>query len=140
MEKPDQRNFIIAMVLMLVFVFGYQKFVLEPQAERYRAEHPVTETETGEVNGVPGVALPSETAPVVTVTVIEALSSEARVKFEGPGVDGSIRLAGARIDDLSLRDYFKTVERKEEVRLFRPENAEFGYFATYYWHDSFRGE
>ena len=34
MDPQDQRNFIIAMALMIVFVFGYQFFVLEPQAKR----------------------------------------------------------------------------------------------------------
>ncbi len=63
----------------------------------------------------------------------EALADNARIDFEGEGVDGSIRLAGARIDDVSLHDYYLTVEKQQEVRLFRPENSEYGYFATYYW-------
>ena len=34
MDPQDQRNFIIAMVLMIAFVFGYQAFVVQPQQER----------------------------------------------------------------------------------------------------------
>ena len=34
MDPQDQRNFIIAMALMIVFVFGYQAFVLDPAAKR----------------------------------------------------------------------------------------------------------
>ena len=31
MEKEDQRNFLLAMVLMIALVFGYQKFFVEPR-------------------------------------------------------------------------------------------------------------
>lgn len=132
MEKDDQRNFLLAMVLMIGLVLGYQKFFVEPAQKKYEAEQAAikaeTQTETTEPTGVPAI---DELKPVE-----EAIATDARLPFEGESVDGSIRLAGARIDDLSLRKHFLTVENKQEVRLFRPENSEFGYFATYYWADA----
>lgn len=138
MEKQDQRNFIIAMVLMFGFLFGYQKMVLEPQAKLQKAQQEAAAEL--EANTSPTVAgtetgiTDTETGkPIAQLEIEEALLTYPRLRFASSDVDGSIRLKGARLDDLSLRDYYKTVERKEEVRLFRPENAEFGYFATYYW-------
>ena len=130
MEKEDQRNFLLAMVLMVGLVLGYQKFVADPAAKKYEAQQAAIEAATQaastDTTAEPEAALKS---------VDEAIAGDPRVAFEGASVDGSIRLAGARIDDLSLRKHFLTVEDKQEVRLFRPANAEFGYFATFYWAD-----
>jgi YidC/Oxa1 family membrane protein insertase len=133
MEKQDQRNFLIAMALMVAFVFGYQKVFMEPAQKRFEAQQAAitADEQTGvsvnELSNVPAIA--------ATKTVEEAISGPGRVKFDGESVDGSIRLAGSRIDDLSLRKHFLTVEKNQEIRLFRPEASEYGYFATYYWAD-----
>jgi len=133
MEKEDQRNFLLAMVLMIGLVFGYQKFFVEPAQKKYEAQQAAIEAETQTQTADTGVKAIDEIVPVE-----KALEADARVPFEGDSVDGSIRLAGARIDDLSLRKHYLTVEKTQEVRLFRPENSEYGYFATYYWADGQR--
>ncbi|MEL6957307.1 MAG: membrane protein insertase YidC, partial [Pseudomonadota bacterium] len=71
--------------------------------------------------------------PVIAETVEEALEADVRIPFDGPGVDGSINLNGAKIDDLNLKRHFLTVEEEAELRLLRPANAEHGYFTTYGW-------
>ncbi|MCA8899970.1 MAG: membrane protein insertase YidC [Hyphomonas sp.] len=133
MEKDDQRNFILAMVLMIAVVFGYQKFFLEPAQKRYEAEQAAIEASKQAEAPETGPAAASSAAKVLPLS--EALAADERVAIDGAAVDGSIRLAGARIDDVSLKDNYRTVEKTEEVRLFRPENSEYGYFATYYWAD-----
>ena len=130
MEKEEQRNFLLAMAAMIVFVFLYQIFVMEPAQKRYQAQQAA-------------VAAQQQTLSVDTVAgqqsgpkpLAEALAASARVKIDAPAVDGSLRLAGARLDDLSLRNYYVTVEKTQEIRLLRPEEGEFGYFTTYYWAD-----
>nr|WP_272210576.1 membrane protein insertase YidC [Marinicella sp. W31]MDC2876474.1 membrane protein insertase YidC [Marinicella sp. W31] len=53
-----------------------------------------------------------------------------RVKIDTPSLSGSINLAGARIDDIKLKDYHVTVDPKSPiVTLFSPANTENGYFA-----------
>ncbi|MEH6409751.1 MAG: membrane protein insertase YidC [Hyphomonas sp.] len=133
MEKQDQRNFLIAMALMVAFVFGYQKVFMEPAQKRFEAQQAAIKAD--EQNGMSATELSTVPAIAATRTVEEAVSGPGRVKFEGDSVDGSIRLAGSRLDDLSLRKHYLTVEKTQEVRLFRPEDAEFGYFATFYWAD-----
>ena len=133
MEKQDQRNFLIAMALMVAFVFGYQKVFMEPAQKRFEAQQAVIQADAQ--SGMSATELSTVPAVAATKSVEEAVSGPGRVKFEGDSVDGSIRLAGARIDDLSLRKHYLTVEKTQEVRLFRPETTEYGYFATFYWAD-----
>ncbi len=130
MEKEDQRNFLLAMVAMIAFVFLYQYFVMEPAQRRYQAEQAARAAETQTITADTGAG--AITGPR---SVVEVLSESDRVTFDGEAVDGSLRLAGSRIDDLNLRRHFVTTDREQEVRLLRPEAAEFGFFATYYWAD-----
>lgn len=130
MEPQEQRNFLIAMAAMIAFVFLYQYFVMEPAQKRYEAEQAALAAATQVPSADTGVAEVLGPKPLEA-----ALSEGERVTFNADAVDGSIRLAGARIDDLSLKQFYTTVDRVEEIRLLRPEATEGGYFATYYWAD-----
>ncbi|MFN3314665.1 MAG: membrane protein insertase YidC, partial [Hyphomonas sp.] len=131
MEKEDQRNFLLAMVAMIAFVFLYQMFVMEPAQRRYQAEQAAIAASEQAPTADTGVTpLPTGPKPVE-----EALADGTRIRFDAPSVDGSIRLAGSRIDDLNLKAHYQTVERLDEIRLLRPEAAEGGFFASYYWAD-----
>ncbi len=129
MDPQDQRNFIIAMALMIVFVFGYQAFVLEPQAKRANEAREAAQAEAGIETPV---EIPSALQDTIK-TVDEALVETDRVTFEAARVDGSINLSGAVIDDLNLKDHYRTVEKTEELRLLRPANAANGYTVGWNW-------
>ena len=131
MDPQDQRNFIIAMALMIVFVFGYQFFVLEPQAKRANEAREAAIAEAG----LEAPLEVSEPLEEVITTVEDALVETDRVTFDGDRVDGSINLTGAVIDDLNLKDHYRTVERTEELRLPRPANAPSGYTVGWNWFD-----
>ncbi len=133
MDPQDQRNFIIAMALMIVFVFGYQFFVLEPQAKRANEAREAAQAEAG--LETPVEAATPEPLQQVIKSVDEALSETSRVGFDANRVDGSINLSGAVIDDLNLKDHYRTVERTEELRLLRPANAPSGYTVGWNWFD-----
>lgn len=126
MEQQDQRNFIIFMVVALAFLLGYQALVLEPDARQRRKAEEQARVER---------EVQAEIAPPVerAASIPEALARDARISFDGPSVDGSIRLQGAVIDDLGLKDHYETVDRESEVRLFRPEASENGYYASWFW-------
>ncbi len=129
---PDQtRNLILAMILMMGFLFAYQTFVIAPQEEARRQAQQEAAQQQQEAGATGTVDDPA--APVIAASVEEALSGDQRIAFDGPGVDGSINLTGARLDDLKLRRHFVTVEDEEELRLLRPENSANGYYATYGW-------
>lgn len=130
-NDPDQtRNLILAMILMMGVLFAYQTFYVAPREEARRAAVEAQQDEAATAT-TPEAAAPA--APMVAETVEEAIATDERIRFDGTGVDGSINLTGARVDDLNLKRHFLTVEREQELRLMRPENAPFGYFATYGW-------
>ncbi|MGB3625177.1 MAG: membrane protein insertase YidC [Henriciella sp.] len=133
MDPQDQRNFIIAMVLMIAFVFGYQALVINPeQQERFEAQEAAeAQREIAE----PQTVQPAETPTAIAETVEDALSANQRLSFDAERVDGSIRLTGAILDDLQLKDHYTTVERVNELRMLRPTNAPHGYYASWYWFD-----
>ena len=130
MEKEEQRNFLLAMAAMIAFVFLYQMFVMEPAQKKFQAEQAAKAAleQTAAVDTAAAEAVKPKDLP-------EALAASPRVKIDAPALDGSLRLAGARIDDLRLKNYYVTVEKQEEIHLFRPEETEFGYFTTFYWAD-----
>ncbi len=135
MDPQDQRNFIVAMILMVGFVFFYQSFVLGPKAEKAKAAREAAAAAQA-ANPQPSEIALNPGAPVVAATVDEALMRSERLTFDADRVDGSIRLTGAVIDDLSLKDHYKTIEQEAELRLMRPASAEHGFYASWYWLDA----
>ena len=139
MDPQDQRNFIIAMALMIVFVFGYQFFVLDPAADRANAAREAAQAEAGieSVAETPPADLETAGVAETPATIEAALTDTQRIAFDMQRVDGSILLKSAEIDDLNLKDHYKTIAREEELRLLRPrttlEGKTSGYSATWNW-------
>lgn len=122
------RNVILFIVLTAAVLIGWDAFVTGPQREAIRAERaeqaataPKTEDLTGDIVGAS--AAPS------TLTVEEALAkAPGRVKIDTPSLTGSINLAGARIDDLSLKNYREDLKSDKIIRLLSPYDVEHGHY------------
>ena len=112
-EDETNRNMIIAVVLSLLIFMPYQYFVLEPMQRQQKAAIMADRAAKGlpptgsTQKGAPGEGSASPAAPV---TRAAAVAESVRVRFDAPGVDGSIALDGGRIDDLSLKRYRETVD------------------------------
>jgi len=134
MDQNDQRNFLIAIVLTVIFLFAYQALVLDPAAREQQARMEARE----QIEASQQVTPDTEDAPSRrTVDMEEALAADQRIRFDAGAVDGSIRLKGARLDDLSLKRHRVTVdETSPEVRLLSPESTQFGYFSFLGWIDA----
>ena len=62
------------------------------------------------------------------------LAEAERITIETPAVSGSISLVGGRIDDLSLNNYFETLEEDSPtVTLLSPVGESEAYYALYGW-------
>lgn len=62
------------------------------------------------------------------------VAEDSRIKFENPSVSGSIRLRGARFDDLYLKKYDTTLEENSpKVELLKPMQTANQYFADLGW-------
>jgi YidC/Oxa1 family membrane protein insertase len=109
MHSPDSKNFILAIVLSMVIIFGWQYFFAQPLLKQ---PDPTTTTTTGTTPGTTttgGGTVPG-TTPGITVQIRdEALKASPRVAIETPDLVGSINLAGAQFDDLKLVKYREQV-------------------------------
>ncbi len=142
----DQKNFILAIVLSVLIITGWQyAFPTKPTT-------PPPQT-TGAATGTPaapaGQAAAPGTAPAVpgapatvpagqqTVSREAALARNPRVSFSTPELLGSISLKGARIDDVQLVKYREELDPKSPpepvlspVGVAHPYYAEFGWSAS----------
>jgi len=75
---------------------------------------------------------PTATAPVVSAA--QALRNGPRLRIDTPSLQGSINLAGARIDDLKMVRHSGLQTRDAEAtRLLSPAGARGAYFASFGW-------
>ncbi len=141
----DQRNLILAIVLSVVIILGFQFFYEAPRMQdRQRQAEQAQQAEQAEQAGRPaatdGVArpAPAEGVPapgaVQTVDRAAALEATPRLKIDNGRLHGSIALKGGRIDDVTLVDYHLTPDpASPEIELFNPAGAPNPYFAEFGW-------
>jgi YidC/Oxa1 family membrane protein insertase len=131
----EHRNLIIAVVVLMVFMLGYQVFVLDPMAERRQAEQAVAGEETVQGDDAPTAAPDSFGAADAAVPISrqEALASSQRVQVRTDAVSGSINLTGARFDDLDLLRYDTEPDNDIPVTLLTPEGSPGGHYAAAGW-------
>jgi YidC/Oxa1 family membrane protein insertase len=156
----EHKNTILAIVLSLLVVVGWQYFVGYPQMERQRQEAQLKQQQQQAQTQQPGAAQsgssqsgtpqPGATAPTPEVpgtpatgnatAQAEAASREAvigsspRVAIETPRLGGSINLKGGRIDDLTLTQYRETIDpASPPIVLFSPSGAPGAYYAEFGW-------
>lgn len=106
----DNKNFILAIVLSMLIIFGWQYFYAVPLSQQQAAQQPVQQQTTTTTGATPGAQIPG-TAQQTTIGRDQALSATPRLKIETPSLSGSINLQGAQIDDLHLTKYRETIDR-----------------------------
>lgn len=125
----ESRNLLIAVVLsMAVFIIWY---ILFPPADKPKQE---AQQQAAATSTVPTVQ-PGGQVAFAHVPREEALKAEGpRVPIDTQAVDGSIRLKGARFDDLNLRRY-RTEARSDapEITLLQPVGVMNPYYAEFGW-------
>jgi YidC/Oxa1 family membrane protein insertase len=122
----DTRNLILAMVLSVGVLLAFDFFWMKPQqkAAQQRAQSVAAQQ----------AAAPQ--APVLPPQIAraQALSGVTRVPIDAPELDGSIALTGARLDDLNLKNYRRTIKPDSpEVTLLNPDGAKGAYYAVVGW-------
>ncbi len=156
----DQKNTLIAIVLSVIVLVGWQYFVASPQLEKQKQiqqqqqqqqqtktgpQGPQTPTQpqtgpqspsapqTPSAQQVP--AAPSTAQRPSGMTREQALAASGmRVPIETPRLRGSIALKGARIDDVSLNDYRETVDPKSpNIVLLAPSGSPQPFYAEFGW-------
>lgn len=125
MHPEDFRNFIIFCISALAIWFLYETYILTPQKQALN-EAKKAHAEFVEKN-------PELLKPVKDVPRDVALKNVPRITFENDNVKGSIPTRGVTIDDLALKEYFKTLDKKENVVLFSPYQSENARIMRFGW-------
>ncbi len=122
----ENKNFITALALSFIILFGYQHFFVMPEIQRQSAlEQQAVEQKTE-------VAVPVLEKELISRE--DALAQTPRISFENQSVRGSISLRGARIDDLALKKYKTELsEDSEDVHLLSPPKTQDNYFSEFGW-------
>lgn len=127
MHPQDIRNLIIFIVISVVVWGVFDKYVFTPQREALQASR----EQTAEIQSQ-GTSVSVSKDPKKTRTEVLARDT-SRITIDNPEVKGSFSLKGARLDDISLKNYFKTLEKKENIGLFSPVGSEHPYYAETGW-------
>ncbi len=142
----DNRNIILAIVLSMIVLFGWQFFVAGPQLERAQQQAQIAAEQaqseaalaTPAANAQPGVAgAPGTVAADGTVSFPDratAIAASQRITINTEDLEGSINLTGARLDDLELKQYRETVDPESPIiTLLTPAGVPNAYFAEQGW-------
>jgi YidC/Oxa1 family membrane protein insertase len=148
----ETRNYVIAIVLSIAVLLGWQFFVAGPQLEAQRkaaeAQRLAQQAAQGQTPGATSTAPAPGTTPaptaggaVVPGAVMPTAADRAtviaaseRVIIDTPSVIGSINLLGARFDDLRLKSYRETIDPKSPIiTLLSPAGAPAAYYAEFGW-------
>jgi YidC/Oxa1 family membrane protein insertase len=152
----EHKNTILAIVLSLLVIVGWQYFIGYPQMERQRQEAQLKQqsqpqggptqsaTQPGspqpnaaqpaapEVPGTPKAGAPSEQAQAASREAV--IASSPRIPIETPRLGGSIDLKGGRIDDLTLTQYRETTNpNSPPIVLLSPSGAPAAFYAEFGW-------
>ncbi len=155
MNREDNKNLLLAIVLSAVVLIGWNYFYAVPQMEQQRKAAQPTQgvTTPGSVTPTPGAAPTASTpgapavsggpaavvtpgtAPgLVTGTREAALAASPRVRIDTPAITGSFALTGARIDDVSLKRYHETVDPRSPLVVIKsPVGGPNPYYADFGW-------
>lgn len=143
--NSDNRNVILAVVLSMIVLFGWQFFVAGPQMERQQRQNEIVAQQQAEQAAL---AVPATTAdgtqpaaatdqPLSSQTFADrdtAIAASNRVAIDTEDLAGSINLTGARIDDLRLEKYRETVDPNSPIiTLLSPSGAPGGYYVEHGW-------
>ena len=114
-QDPDQqRNLLLAVVLSMAVLLGWQLFYAGPKMKeeqaRQRAQQELTQKEGATPDAAkpsaaapaPGTAVPGAATPAPAVSREDSIKVSPRLTVETPSLKGSIALRGGRVDDLLL--------------------------------------
>jgi YidC/Oxa1 family membrane protein insertase len=140
----DNKNFILAIILSSLIIFGWQYFYAAPQMEKQkRLQEQSQQTEQGQTpaptqtqGSTPGVVPqpPGSAQGGQAQPREQVVQSSPRVAIDTPSLSGSINLKGAQFDDLHLKRYHETVDPSSpRITLLSPVGTAKPYYAESGW-------
>ena len=145
----EQKNLILAVVLSVVILVGFQFFYEVPKIAQQQARQAELMASGEADSSVPAASDAPSGAPVAggILSGGAGLSAEdaakirgeiaadpKRIRIDAPGMRGTISTVGARIDDAILTHYRETLESdSDNIHLLKPVGAPKSYYAEFGW-------
>ncbi|MEC8265512.1 MAG: membrane protein insertase YidC, partial [Pseudomonadota bacterium] len=122
----NQKNLLLAVVFSLIVLIGYD-FFFNPKTQIKNKPQDNNDQVESQIN--------DQNIPILESKEILKNNSieEKRIKFESERLEGSINLYGATFDDLLLKDYFETTDKKKKIKVLSKEKSNQPYFLRLGW-------
>ena len=149
---PEQRNLILAIVLSVTIIIGFQYFYELPRIQEEQRRQTAIEESTGSSTAptpapsssaldetTPGTSAPAAPGSVPTDQPVEAsretvLAEGERIAIDNGRLTGSLSVTGGRIDDIVMTNYQVSIDNgADNVTLFNPAGSPDAYFAEFGW-------
>ncbi len=126
--NPDTRNLIAAICLSMSVLIGYQILFGEPAQQNVKKEQQLVDK-----NNEPSIELPKDNNTSLT-EVTKKTRNIDRINIVNDELEGSISLLGARIDDLVLKNYRKTLDpESDQIRFLKKIDEREPFFIQFGW-------
>ena len=126
--NPDTRNLIAAICLSMSVLIGYQILFGEPTQQNVKKEQQLADK-----NNEPSIELPKDNNTSLT-EVTKKTRNIDRINIVNDELEGSISLLGARIDDLVLKNYRKTLDpESDQIRFLKKTDEREPFFIQFGW-------
>ncbi len=126
--NPDTRNLIAAICLSMSVLIGYQILFGEPTRQNVKKEQQLVDK-----NNEPSIELPKDNNTSLT-EVTKKTRNIDRINIINDELQGSISLLGARIDDLVLKKYRKTLDpESDQIRFLKKIDEREPFFIQFGW-------
>jgi len=130
----DVKRLYLTLMVALVALFIFNKIFPKPVPEEQTPEVAVSQTSEAKPEALKQDDLKIEDIDMPAISVEKALANDARLKIENEQISGSIRLKGARLDSLYLKNYKQTLEEDSpKVELLTPAKTQNPYFVEAGW-------
>ena len=126
--NPDTRNLIAAICLSMSVLIGYQILFGESTQQNEKKEQQLVDK-----NNEPSIELPKDNNTSLT-EVTKKTRNIDRINIVNDELEGSISLLGARIDDLVLKNYRKTLDpESDQIRFLKKIDEREPFFIQFGW-------
>ncbi len=124
-DKNQYKNLLMFFIMLVAAYMIYDHFVVQPRIDALELANKQKQEEQ------PQKAMNIAKEKIKARNLI--IEENDRIVIENGMVNGSINLRGGRIDDILLKQYYKTIEKKENVELLSPANTKFPQYIEMGW-------
>ncbi len=135
---PSKKSLVLSVIVATAMIFGIEMLFPRPETDSAvvsQAARTNSTTQTNDSQAYSSTEAETEVEEVEEYKMLDeatALSS-ARIPFKNDKVSGSIRLEGARLDNLVLLDYDKSIEDKTPITLLAPALTTHAFYTESGW-------